>query len=178
MRWSNSVLMIVLALVVGASFGYLMPRSAAGKEDDRWMSLNFEKGMEVFTGASHAHIPREPGFVSEGHCRLSGQAKFYRLASDEPGQMRLAYGVDLTALPATMPDDAQSLDSSYNVQFSFSLIDADGLRLHTVRTGTQRLNPAESCSFQDIVRGPIPGNVAAHTEKIDCRLCFEGIEIP
>jgi len=180
MRWSNSVLMVVLALVAGAGFGYLVPHSAAGQEDGRWMPLDFEKGMEVFTGTSHTYIPREPGFVKESHCRLSGQAKFYRLASDEPGLMRLGYGVDFTAPPISTSGSgaAESISSPYNIQLSFSLFDADGFRLHTVRTGMQRLNPSESCSFQDIVRQPIPGDVAARTDRIDCRLCFEGIEIP
>lgn len=180
MRWSNSVLMVVAALFVGASFGYLVPRSAAGKEDSKWMPLGFEKGMEVFTGASRTYVPHEPGFVSEGHCKLSGQAKFYRLETDEPGLMRLGYGVDFTAPPTRESNAtaAQPIDSPYNVQLSFSLFDADGFRLHTVRTGMQRLNPAESCSFQDIVRQPIPGDIAERTKQVECRLCFEGIEIP
>jgi len=181
MRWSNPVLiMILVALLAGAGFGYLMPRSAAGKEDGRWMPLGFDKGMEVFTGTSRTYIPREPGFVTEGNCRLTGQAKFFRLASDDPGLMRLGYGVDLTAPPTAMPDgDAtQPVNSPYNVQFSFALIDADGFPLYHIRTGTQRLNPGESRSFQDIVEQPVPRDIAARTERIDCRLCFEGIEIP
>jgi hypothetical protein len=180
MRWSNSVLVAVVALFVGVSLGYLAPRSAAGNEDGKWMPLGFEKAMEVFTGTSHTYVPHEPGFVSEGHCKLSGQAKFYRLETDEPGLMRLGYGVDFAAPPTPTPngDATQSINSPYNVQLSFSLFDADGFRLHTVRTGTQRLNPAESCSFQDIVRQPIPGDIADRTDKIECRLCFEGIEIP
>jgi hypothetical protein len=180
MRWSNSVLMVVVALFVGASFGYLVPRSAAGDEDSKWMPIGFEKGMEVFMGTSHTYVPHEPGFVSEGNCRLSGRAKFYRLATDDPGLMRLGYGVDFAAPPtaARGMNALQPVDSPYNVQLRFSLFDADGFRLYTVRTGTQRLNPAESCSFQDIVRQPIPGDIAERTEKIECRLCFEGIEIP
>jgi hypothetical protein len=180
MRWSNSVLTALVALLAGASLGYLMPHSAIGKEEGRWIPLGFEKGMEVFTGTSRAFIPHEPGFVSEGNCRLSGQAKFFRLASDDPGLLRLGYGVDFTAPPTVAGDGYATgpMWSPYNVQLSFAMIDADGFRLHTVRTGTQRLSPDESCSFQDIVRQPIPGDVASRTEKIECRLCFEGIEIP
>ena len=70
------------------------------------------------------------------------------------------------------------LSSSYNVQFSFALLDADGFPVHYVRTATQRLNPSESCIFQGIVQQPIPCDIAHRTEKIECRLCFEGIEIP
>ena len=186
--WSNPMLMIVAGLLAGAGFGYLMPLSAAGSEDGTWMPLDFDKGMEVFTGTSHAFIPREPGFVSEGNCRLSGRTKFLRLESDDPDIVRLGYVVDLAAPPTTMPDsDAapsspgstlQTVCSPYNVQFSFSFFDADGFRLHDVRTPTQRLSPSESCSFRGIAKQPVPRDVADHTEKVDCRLCFEGIEIP
>jgi hypothetical protein len=180
MRWSNSVLTALVAMLAGAGFGYLMPHSAAGKEQGRWFPLGFEKGMEVFLGTSRAFFPYEPGFVSEGKCKLSGRAKFFRLASDDPGLLRLGYGVDFTAPPTDTGDsDATGpMWSPYNVQFSFALLDTDGFRLHTVRTGTQRLSAAESCSYQDIVRQPIPGVVASRTDKIECRLCFEGIEIP
>jgi hypothetical protein len=160
--------------------GYLMPHSAAGKEEGRWFPLGFEKGMEVFLGTSRAFFPYEPGFVSEGNGKLSGRAKFLRLASDDPGLLRLGYGVDFTAPPRDAGDSyaAGPMWSPYNVQLSFAMLDADGFRLHTVRTGTQRLSPTESSSYQDIVRQPIPGDIAIRTDKIECRLCFEGIEIP
>ncbi len=177
MRWSNSVLMVVVALVVGASFGYLVPRSATGEETRSWLPMIFEKGMEVFMGTSHTYVAREPGFVSEGNCRLSGLARFLPSASDDDQVVRLGYAIDLAA-PATPPEAPLHLFSSYNVQFSFALLDADGFPVHYVRTATQRLNPSESCIFQGIVEQPIPCDIARRTEKIECRLCFEGIEIP
>jgi len=187
-RWTNSILTIIAALLAGVGFGYLMPHSAAGQEDGRWMPLAFEKGLEVFTGTSRTYVPREPGFVSEGDCRLSGGAKFFSLESDDPEIMRLGYIVDLAAAPAGARDsDAVSAGpggvspafcSPYIVQFSFSLFDADGFRLDDIRTSLQRLNPAESSSFRGILEQPIPRDIADRTEKIDCRLCFEGIEIP
>ncbi len=177
MRWSNSVLMVVLALVVGASFGYLVPRSATGKEDRSWLPMVFEKGMEVFTQTSHTYVPREPGFVGGGKCRLAGLAKFLPPAGDDSQAMRLAYAVDLAA-PANSAEDPLGLSSPYDVEFNFALLDADGFPLHYVRTAAQRLNPSESCTFQGIVGQPIPRDVASRTERIQCRLCFEGIEIP
>jgi hypothetical protein len=187
-RWTNSILTIIAALLAGVGFGYLMPHSAAGQEDGRWMPLAFDKGLEVFTGTSRTFIPREPGFVSEGNCRLSGGAKFFCLESDDPGVMRLGYIVDLTAVPpgrhdadaawAGLGDGSLPVCSPYNVQFNFSFFDADGFRLDDIRTPLQRLNPAESCSFRGIIEQPIPREVADRTEKIDCCLCFEGIEIP
>ncbi len=177
MRWSNSVLMVVPALVVGASLGYLVPRSATGKEDRSWLPMTFEKGMEVFTQTSHTYVPREPGFVGDGKCRLAGLAKFLPPAGDDPQVVRLAYAVDLAA--AASPAEASLYRSSpYDMQFSFALLDADGFPLHYVRAATQRLDPSESCTFQGIVGQPIPRDIASRTEKIQCRLCFEGIEIP
>ncbi|MBN1508190.1 MAG: hypothetical protein JW955_15170, partial [Sedimentisphaerales bacterium] len=175
MRWSDSVLTALVAMLAGASFGYLMPHSAAGKEKGRWMPLGFEKGMEVFLGTSRAFFPYEPRFVREGDCKLSGRVKWFRPASDDPGQARLGYGVDFTAPPTTSGDRhaAGPMWSPYNVQLCFTMLDADGFRLHTVRTAVQRLDPAQSCSLRDIVRQPIPGGVARRTEKIECRLCFE-----
>ena len=183
MRWSSSVLMAVVALVAGASFGYLMPHSAVGKEGRSPLPMTFEKAMEVFNGESHTYIPREPGFVSDGSCRLSGLAKFSSPVGNDSRAVRLGYALDLEALPADMtpisPDDETTdVFSPYDVQFSFALLDADGFPLHYVRTSTQRLNPSESCMFQGIVAEPIPCDVAARTEKVDCRLCFAGIEIP
>lgn len=175
MRWSSSVLMVVVSLVVGASLGYLAPRSAAGKEGQSPLPMVFEKGMEVFTGASRTYVPREPGFVSEGNCRLSGLAKFFPPTGDDSHVVRLGYVVDLEALS---PDASADSSSRYDVQFSLALLDADGFPLHCVRTGTQRLNPSESCMFQGIVAEPIPCEIADLTEKVDCRLCFAGIETP
>jgi hypothetical protein len=181
-------LTIIAALLAGVGFGYLMPHSAAGQEDGIWMPLAFDKGLEVFTGTSRTFIPREPGFVSEGNCRLSGGANFFCLESDDPDVMRLGYIVDLTTVPTgTRDGDAASASpgggslpvcSPYNVQFSFSLFDADGFRLEDIRTPLQRLYPAESSSFRGILEQPIPRDIADRTEKIDCCLCFEGIEIP
>jgi len=183
MRWSSSVLMAVVALFVGASFGYLAPHSAAGKEGRTPLPMVFEKGMEVFNGESHTYIPREPGFVSDGNCRLSGLAKFFPPAGDDSRVVRLGYAVDLEALPTGVPlmspaDAPIDFSSLYDVQFSFALLDADGFPLHYVRTDAQRLNPSESCMFQGIVAEAIPCDIADRTEKIDCRLCFAGIEIP
>jgi len=187
-RWTNSVLTIIAALLTGVGVGYLMPHSAAGQEDGRWFPLAFDKGLEVFTGTSHAFIPREPGFVSEGDCRLAGGAKFFRLEGADADIMRLGYIVDLTAMApgrhdadgasAGLGDGSLPLWSPYNVQFNFSLFDADGFRLEDIRTPLQRLNPAESSSFRGILEQPIPRDVADRTEKIVCCLCFEGIEIP
>jgi len=187
-RWTNSILTIIAALLAGVGFGYLMPHSAAGQEDGRWMPLAFEKGLEVFTGTSRTFVPREPGFVSEGNCRLSGGAKFFCLESDDPDVMRLGYIVDLTAVPTRTHDGdtasagsgggSPTVSSPYKVQFHFSLFDADGFRLEDIRTPLQRLNPAESSSFRGILDQPIPRDIADRTEKIDCCLCFEGIEIP
>jgi len=167
--------MVVVSLAVGASFGYLAPRSAAGNEGRSPLPMAFERGMEVFTGASRTYIPREPGFISEGNCRLSGLAKFFPPADDDSHSVRLGYAVDLEALSSDVPAD---FSSCYDVQFSFALLDADGFPLHYVRTGMQRLNPIESCIFQGVLAEPIPCEIADLTEKIDCRLCFAGIEIP
>lgn len=183
MRWSSSVLMVVVALFVGASFGYLMPRSAIGNEGRSPLPMAFEKGMEAFLGASRTYIPREPQFVSEGSCRLSGLAKFFPPGGNDPRAVRLGYAVDLEALSPnvslTKPTDAPAnVSSPYDVQFSFALLDADGFPLHYVRTGTQSLNPSESSMFQGIVAEPIPCEIADLTKRIECRLCFAGIETP
>jgi len=183
MRWSSSVLMAVVALVVGASFGYLVPHSAVGKEGRSPLPMTFEKGMEVFNGESHTYIPREPGFVSDGNCRLSGLAKFFPPTDNDSRFVRLGYALDLEALPEDVSlispgDEIPDVSSLYDVQFSFALLDVDGFPLHYVRTGIQRLNPSESCIFQGIVAEAVPCDIADRTEKVDCRLCFAGIEIP
>jgi hypothetical protein len=166
--------MVMAALAVGAGFGYLMPRSATGKEGRSLLPMVFEKGMEVFTGTSHTYVPREPSFVSEGNCRLSGLAKFFPPTGDDSQVVRLGYALDLEA--PSSPDSVASWP--YNAQFSFALLDADGFPVRYVRTGTQRLNPGESSIFQGILEEPIPCDIAARTKKVECRLCFEGIEIP
>ncbi len=177
MRWSKSVLVVVVALVVGASFGYLVPRSATGEEDRSWLPMVFEKGMEVFLGTSHTYVGHEPAFLSEGQCRLSGLARFLPSATDDDQVVRFGYAIDLAA-PATAPETPVHLSSSYNVQFSFALLDAAGFPVHYIRTATQRLSPSESCILQGIVEQPIPCDIAGRTRQVECRLCFEGIEIP
>lgn len=178
MRWSKSVLLAVVALFVGAGLGYMAPHSATGKENPSLLPVSFEQAMEVFTGESYTYVPRGPGFVSDGNCRLSGLAKFFPPADEDSGSVRLGYAVDLEANAAGTREMPIGFSWPYNVQFCLALLDADGFRLRTVRTDVQSLNPSESRIFQGIVTEPIPCYVADRTVSVDCRLCFEGIEIP
>jgi hypothetical protein len=182
MRWAHSVLMILVSLFAGVGFGYFGPRCVAGKPDSAWIPLTFGESMEVTTGAMHRVIPRAPRFLSEGDHSVSGQAKFSHLAGDDDGSVRLGYTVNLTPPPIQARLGNARLRtpgcSTYDVRFSFTLLDADGLQLQYLRSDPYILNLGESCSFQGVLDQPVRSDLADLIKSIDCRLCFEGIEIP
>ncbi len=182
MRWAHSVLMVLVSLFAGAGFGYWGPRCVAGKPESMWIPLTFGESMEVTAGTVHRVIPRAPRFLSEGDHSVSGQAKFFRLDGDDDGSVRLGYTVNLTPPPIQTGAPHARLRtpgcSTYDVRFSFTLLDADGLQLQYLRSESYILDLGESCSFQGVVEQSVPSDLADLVKSIDCRLCFEGIEIP
>jgi hypothetical protein len=179
-HWPNSVMMVLIALLVGASSGYLIPRSVAGKPDSTWLPLTFDESMEVGTETVKTFVPRAPRFVSEGKCRLSGQAKFFSLAEDDHRMVRLGYLMNVApgAAPAGGHAAAFPGNSTYEVQLSFSLLDADGFQVGWARSNPHALNVGESYSVRGIVDQPLPRELAERVKRVDCHLCFNGIEVP
>jgi hypothetical protein len=178
-RWSSSVFAIVLALLAGTSLGYFVQRSVAGWTEGRWMPLTFDMGMEVSTETSNTVIPHAPNFVRQGGCSLSGQAKFFPLVSGDSDMVQLGYVVNIVhpAEPGAGGADAQA-PSTYRVRFGFTLMDADGFQLRYVRGGYHLLSPDEPYSFRGFVDQPLPRDLADRAKSVDCRICFEGIEVP
>jgi hypothetical protein len=152
------------------------------------MPLTFEKSMEIATGAVNTVVPRAPRFVSDGNCSLSGQAKFFGLSEDDHRVVRLGYVVNVASRPAQAGSGGTTSAgpggstwpacSSYDVQLSFSLIDADGFQVYCARSQTHLLSLGESYSVRGVVDQPIPRDLADRVKRIDCRLCFHGIEVP
>jgi hypothetical protein len=174
--------MVLVALLVGAGSGYLIPHSVAGKPDSTWMPLTFAQSMEVGTETVKAFVPRAPRFVSEGRCRLSGQAKFFSLSEDDDHTVRLGYLVNVASGAAATgsgnADTACLSNSTYNVQLSFSLLDADGFQVGRAQSNTHILNVGESYSVRGVVDQPLPRELAERVKRVDCRLCFHSIEVP
>jgi hypothetical protein len=178
-RRPNSVFAVLIALLAGAGLGYLVPRCVAGWTEGKWMPLTFDSGMEVSTDTSNAVIPHAPGFVRRRGCSMSGQARFFPLANGKSNAVQLGYVVNITCPAETIVGcPAVQTQSTYRVQFGFTLMDADGFQLRYVRGGYHLLSPDESYSFRGFVNQPFPQDLANRVRRVDCRLCFEGIEVP
>jgi hypothetical protein len=150
------------------------------------MPLTFNTGMEISTETSSTVIPHAPNFVRQGGCGLSGQVEFLPLASNRPGAVQLSYVVDIECSASSGQTPAETggartdahTPSIYRVRFGFVLMDADGFQLRYVRSGYHLLSPDESYSFRGFVDQSLTQDLADRVKAIDCRLCFEGIEVP